>query len=137
MPGGYGSTYPYAGGAKKMAGGRDDIPLPDPLIWMAYVAAATKRINLATGIMILPQHNPVVVAKQVATLDSLSNGRVLLGIGVGWLKEEFEVLGANFEERGKRTDEYIAAMRELWCEKPTFDGQFVKFKDTSLAGRSQ
>lgn len=129
VPGGYGSTYPYAGGAK-MAGGRDDIPLPDPLIWMAYVAAATRRINLATGIMILPQHNPVVVAKQVATLDHLSQGRILLGIGVGWLKEEFEVLGANFEERGKRTDEYIAVLRELWgAEKPTFDGRFVKFKD--------
>lgn len=130
VPAGYGSTYPYAEGGK-MAGGNDTIPLPDPLIWMAYVAAATKRIKLATGIMILPQHNPVVVAKQVATLDHMSGGRILLGIGVGWLKEEFEALGVPFEERGARTDEYMLAMRELWsAEKPTFDGRFVKFRDT-------
>ncbi len=130
VPAGYGSTYPYAEGGK-MAGGNDAIPLPDPLIWMAYIAAATTRIKLATGIMILPQHNPVVVAKQVATLDHMSGGRVLLGIGVGWLKEEFEALGVPFEERGARTDEYMAAMRELWgAEKPSFEGRFVKFRDT-------
>lgn len=130
VPAGYQSTYPYAAGGR-MAGGNDAVALPDPLIWMAYVAAATKRIKLATGIMILPQHNPVVVAKQVATLDHLSGGRVLLGIGVGWLKEEFEALGVPFEDRGRRTDEYMRVLRELWgAEKPTFDGEFVKFKDT-------
>jgi probable F420-dependent oxidoreductase len=129
VPGGYGSTYPYAAGGK-MAGGNDAIPLPDPLIWMAYVAAATKRIKLGTGIMILPQHNPVVVAKQVATLDHLSKGRVLLGIGVGWLKEEFEALGVPFEDRGRRTDEYMRVLRELWsAERPTFSGEFIRFKD--------
>ena len=128
VPRGYGSTYPYADSGK-MAGGQDDISLPDPLIWMAYVAAATKRIKLATGIMILPQHNPVVVAKQVATLDHLSGGRILLGIGVGWLKEEFAALGVPFEDRGRRTDEYMQAMRELWGEKPSFQGKYVNFKD--------
>ncbi|MBS0241543.1 MAG: LLM class F420-dependent oxidoreductase [Proteobacteria bacterium] len=129
VPGGYGSTYPYAASGK-LAGGDDTIDLPDPLIWMSYVAAATKRINLATGIMILPQHNPVVVAKQVGTLDFMSGGRVLLGVGAGWLKEEFEALGVPFEARGKRMDEYIRALRELWgSEKPSFDGEFVKFKD--------
>lgn len=129
VPAGYGSTYPYDTSGK-MAGGKDDISLPDPLIWMAYVAAATKRINLATGILILPQHNPVVAAKQIATLDHLSGGRVLLGIGAGWLKEEFDALGVPFEERGKRTDEYIRAMRVLWAdERPTFSGRFVSFKD--------
>lgn len=129
VPGGYGSTYPYAAGGK-LAGGDDAVPLPDPLIWMAYVAAATRNVKLATGIMILPQHNPVVVAKQVATLDHMSGGRILLGIGVGWLKEEFEALGVPFEDRGRRTDEYMRAMRELWAsEKPTFEGEFVRFKD--------
>lgn len=128
VPGGYGSTYPYAEGGK-MAGGKDDIPLPDPLIWMAYVAAATKRIKLATGIMILPQHNPVVVAKQVATLDHLSGGRILLGVGAGWLKEEFDALGVPFEDRGRRMDEYMRAMRELWGEKPSFEGTYVRFRD--------
>ena len=120
VPAAYESTYPYAASGK-MAGGKDDFLLPDPLIWMAYVAAATRRVKLATGIMILPQHNPVVVAKQVATLDHLSGGRVLLGIGVGWLKEEFDALGVPFDDRGRRTDEYMQAMRELWgAEKPIF-----------------
>ena len=112
-----------------MAGGRNDIPLPDPLIWMAFVAAATTRIKLATGILILPQHNPVLAAKQIATLDHLSRGRILLGIGVGWLQEEFAALGVPFAERGARTDEYIVAMRELWsADKPTFKGRFVAFE---------
>lgn len=129
VPAGYGSAYPYSPSGK-MAGGDDAIPLPDPLIWMAYVAAATKRIKLGTAILILPQHNPVVVAKQVATLDHLSGGRTLLGIGAGWLKEEFEALGVPFETRGRRTDEYIKVLRELWsAEKPTFQGEFVRFKD--------
>jgi probable F420-dependent oxidoreductase len=129
VPAGYASTYPYDASGK-MAGGRNDIPLPDPLIWMAFVAAATSRIKLATGILILPQHNPVLAAKQIATLDHLSRGRILIGIGVGWLEEEFAALGVPFAERGARTDEYIAAMRELWsADKPTFKGRFVSFKD--------
>lgn len=78
---------------------------------MAYVAAATTRIKLATGVIILPPHNPVITAKQVATLDYMSAGRVLLGVGVGWLKEEFDAVGSPFEERGARTDEYIQVMR--------------------------
>jgi probable F420-dependent oxidoreductase len=127
VPAAYQSTYPYAASGK-LADGRDDVALPDPLIWMAYVAAATKTIKLGTGIVILPQHNPVVLAKQVATLDLMSRGRILLGIGVGWLKEEFEALGVPFARRGKRTDEYIAAMRELWsADEPTFSGEFVSF----------
>jgi probable F420-dependent oxidoreductase len=100
---------------------------------MAYVAAATTRIKLATGVIILPQHNPVITAKQVATLDYMSAGRILLGVGVGWLKEEFEALGSPFEERGARTDEYIRVMRELWCaDRPTFEGKFFRFKDAYM-----
>ncbi len=130
VPANYTSTYPYSGDGK-MAGGRDDIPLPDPLIWMAYMAAVTSTITLATGILIVPQHNPVITAKQVATLDQMSGGRVLLGIGVGWMKEEFDAIGAPFEDRGARTDEYVAAMRELWtAEKPTFHGRWVNFDET-------
>jgi len=127
VPSGYASAYPYSNDGK-MAGGREDFPLPDPLIWLAYVAAATSRIRLATGILILPQHNPVVAAKQIATLDHMSGGRMLLGVGVGWLKEEFEAIGVPFERRGRRTDEYIQAMRELWtADRPTFQGEFVQF----------
>lgn len=129
IPGGYASVYPYSDDGK-IAGGNDQIPLPDPMIWMSYVAAQTTRIKLATGVLILPQHNPVVLAKQVGTLDHLSGGRVLLGIGVGWLKEEFEALGVPFDRRGRRADEYVAAMRELWrSDKPTYQGKFVSFKD--------
>lgn len=130
VPANYTSTYPYSGDGK-MAGGRDDIPLPDPLIWMAYMAAVTSTIKLATGILIVPQHNPVITAKQVATLDQMSGGRVLLGIGVGWMKEEFDAIGAPFEDRGARTDEYVAVMRELWTsDKPTFHGRWVNFDET-------
>jgi len=128
VPAGYASAYPYDPSGK-MAGGRSDVALPDPLIWMAFVAAATTRIKLATGILILPQHNPVVAAKQIATLDHLSNGRILLGVGVGWLEEEFAALGVPFAARGARTDEYISAMRELWsADKATFKGRFVAFE---------
>jgi alkanesulfonate monooxygenase SsuD/methylene tetrahydromethanopterin reductase-like flavin-dependent oxidoreductase (luciferase family) len=110
IPHGYQSAYPYTVDGKLLCG-EGDFVLPDPLIWMAYVAAATTRINLATGILILPQHNPAVCAKQVATLDALSGGRVRLGIGVGWLKEEFDAIGVPFDDRGRRTDDDIAAMR--------------------------
>ena len=129
VPEGYQSAYPYSDDGK-MAGGHDDIPLPDPLIWMAYIAAATKTINLATGILILPQHNPVITAKQVATLDHMSGGRVLLGIGVGWMREEFDAIGTPFDDRGPRTDDYVGAMRALWSqEKPTYHGDFANFDD--------
>ncbi len=129
VPEGYVSAYPYSDDGK-MAGGHDDVPLPDPLIWMAYVAAATSRIKLATGILILPQHNPVITAKQIATLDFMSGGRVLLGIGVGWLREEFEALGVPFDDRGARTDDYVAAMRALWSqEKPSYNGEFASFNN--------
>ncbi|HJN51496.1 MAG: LLM class F420-dependent oxidoreductase [Pseudomonadales bacterium] len=128
LPEGYESPYPYSPDGK-IAGGANDIPLPDPLIWMAYVAARTTKIKLGTGILILPQHNPVITAKQIATLDVMSAGRILIGIGVGWLKEEFDALGAEFSTRAARTDEYVAAMRVLWSdEAPTFKGEFVQFR---------
>ena len=127
VPQGYASVYPYAQGGR-MPGKESEFVLPDPLIWMAYVASATTRIKLGTAILILPQHNPVHVAKQVATIDYLSGGRVLLGVGVGWLKEEFDALGVPFDGRGRRADEYIAVMRELWSsDSPTFHGEFVDF----------
>ncbi len=132
IPRGYQSSYPYTSDGK-LPGGEGDFVLPDPQIWMAYVAAHTTRIKLATGILILPQHNPVICAKQVATLDYMSGGRVLLGIGVGWLKEEFEALGVPFAERGERTEEYIGALRALWSmDVPSFEGRFVRFKEAFM-----
>ena len=127
IPRDYQSTYPYAASGR-IADGKNDIPLPDPLIWMACMASVTTTIKLATGILILPQHNPVVAAKQVASLDFMSKGRVILGIGVGWLEEEFDAIGVPFAKRGARTDEYVAAMRELWAaDVPSFSGEFVNF----------
>lgn len=127
VPANYESVYPYHESGR-LAGGLDEEAWPDPLIWMSYMAGVTENMLFATGILIVPQHNPVTVAKQVATLDAMSNGRVLLGIGVGWLKEEFDALGVPFAARGKRTDEYVAAMRELWtADLPSFNGEFVSF----------
>ena len=127
VPAGYESAYPYSPSGK-MAGGQDDIPLPDPLVWLAWAAASTTRIKLGTAILILPQHNPVTVAKQAATIDRLSGGRLLLGVGIGWMREEFAALGASFDDRAARMDEYIAVMRELWRSEPaTFHGEFVRF----------
>ena len=121
------SRYPYSEDGR-MRGGAFDFPLPDPLIWMAYVAAETSTINLGTGILILPQLSPVVTAKQVATLDFMSGGRTLLGIGVGWLREEFEAIGVPFDDRAARNDEYVEVMRTLWSqERPAFQGEFINF----------
>jgi probable F420-dependent oxidoreductase len=129
-PDDYESKYPYSGDGKMPA--VPSTPIPDPLIWLAYVAAVTTKLRLATGILILPERNPVVLAKELATLDHLSGGRVELGIGVGWLKEEFDALGIPWERRGARTDEYVAAMRALWAsDGATFDGDFASFARVS------
>lgn len=126
----YTSVYPYAPGGR-LPGGPGS-PLPDPLIWMAAMAAVTTKLRFMTGVIILPLRDPFVLAKQVATLDSMSGGRVELGIGVGWLKEEFEAMGVPFEKRGKRSDEYIAVMRKLWAEDgASFKGEFVAFDEVS------
>ncbi|MET0902741.1 MAG: LLM class F420-dependent oxidoreductase [Acidimicrobiales bacterium] len=128
VPAGYQSAYPYSDTGKMP--GPDNSPIPDPLIWLAFVAAATSTIRLATGILILPQRNTITLAKEVATLDQLSGGRVELGVGVGWLEEEFEAIGVPFADRGRITDEHIAALRALWSQSPaTFDGQWSRFAD--------
>lgn len=122
----YASKYPYAPSGRLPGG--PETKLPDPLIWMAFAAAVTTRLRFLTGILILPQRTPVVLAKELATLDYMSGGRIHLGIGVGWLREEFEAIGVPFERRGARTDEYIAAMRALWAkDDASFKGEFVSF----------
>ena len=129
-PTSYASTYPYAA-TGRLPGG-PETNLPDPLIWLAYVGAVTTRIRLLTGVVVLPQRNPVVLAKQVASLDYLTGGRLSLGIGVGWLREEFEAIGVPFERRGARADEYIQAMRALWAaDDAHFEGEFVQFAGMS------
>lgn len=129
-PTNYASRYPYAPSGRLPGG--PETKLPDPLIWMAFAAACTTRLRFMTGILILPQRNPVVLAKELATLDDMSGGRIDLGIGVGWLQEEFQAIGVPFERRGARTDEYVAAMRTLWAaDDVSFHGQFVAFDGVS------
>ena len=128
------SPYPYTEDGKMP--GDAETPIPDPLIWLAYVAAAAPSVRLGTCILILPQRNPVVLAKELATLDHLTGGRVELGIGVGWLKEEFDVLGIPWERRGARTDECIGALRALWAGPDAeFHGEFVDFEPATCSPR--
>jgi len=126
LPDDYASAYPYSADGRMPAS--KTAPYPDPLIWLAFVAAVTTRLRLMTGVIILPQREPLVLAKQVATLDAMSGGRMELGIGVGWLREEFEALGVPFAQRGKRADDYVAAMRALWAPgSASHDGAFARF----------
>jgi probable F420-dependent oxidoreductase len=118
----YASHYPYA------ADGRIPAPsgsgLLDPMVTLSYLAARTDTVRLGTAMLLLPQRNPVYTAKEVSSLDWLSGGRVDLGIGVGWLKEEFDALGVPWERRGDRTDEYIEVLRTLWCDETSaYDGK--------------
>ncbi|MFT7601953.1 MAG: putative F420-dependent oxidoreductase, partial [Acidimicrobiales bacterium] len=127
IPAGYQSAYPYSEDGK--FGWPENLDYPDPLMWLAVLAGATTTLNLGTAVMILPQRNPLVLAKELSTLDVMSGGRVLCGVGVGWLEEEFNAIGIPFDERGPRTDESIDAMRCLWREaEATFDGQFHSFE---------
>jgi probable F420-dependent oxidoreductase len=125
VPEGYASPYPYSPTGKMP--GDERAPIPDPLAWLSYMAALTTNVRLATGILILPQRNPVVLAKECATIDVLSGGRLTLGIGIGWLKEEFDAIGIPFDERTRRTDEYVRALRALWSVDETHDGEFASF----------
>jgi probable F420-dependent oxidoreductase len=120
------SRYPYS------ADGRIAVPASadwlDPLTGLSFAAAVTSRIGLATGVLLLPEHNPVLVAKQAATLDVLSAGRLTLGVGIGWSAEEFAALGVPFARRAQRTAEYVAAMRVLWSDDvASFSGEFTRF----------
>jgi probable F420-dependent oxidoreductase len=125
------SRYPYSDDGK--------ITVPstakwmDPLIGLSFAAAASSTIGIATGVLLLPEHNPVLVAKQAATLDTLCEGRLTLGVGIGWCREEFDALGVPFERRVARTAEYVEAIRTLWRDDiASFDGEFVSFDSVRL-----
>lgn len=103
-------------------------PLLDPAIALAFVAAHTKKVRLGTGIIILPQRNPLVLAKELASVDVVSGGRLIFGLGIGYLKAEFDALGAPFDHKGPRSMEYLQAMKAVWTqENPSYQGQFVSF----------
>lgn len=102
----------------------------NPLVTLTYLAAHTRTVRLGTGILLLPQHQPLILAKELASLDVLSGGRLMVGIGVGWAEEEFEALGVPYHERGARADEYLAAIRAIWSdETPDYHGRYISFKD--------
>lgn len=134
IPDSIASKYPYTPDGKVPV--EADTPIPDPLMWLAFAAAAAPSLRLGTCILIVPQRNPLILAKELATLDQLSGGRVELGLGVGWLKEEFEALGVPWERRGARNDEYIEAMRALWSgPHAEYHGKFVDFEPVTCSPR--
>ncbi|MCA9502868.1 MAG: LLM class F420-dependent oxidoreductase [Spirochaetaceae bacterium] len=123
----YDSRYPYK------TTGRTPLPadsnMPDPLVMMAFLAHATERIRLGTSMLILPQRHPIILAKEIATLDTYARGRITLGVGVGWVKEEVEHLGQNFHDRGKRADEWLEIMKLLWTEEvASYEGAYHRFE---------
>jgi probable F420-dependent oxidoreductase len=123
------SVYPYSS-TGQLPGGADQDYL-DPLALLGWLAHATRRIRLGTSVLVVPYRNPLVTAKILATIDRLSSGRLILGVGVGWLREEFEALASPpFEERGRVTDEYIGLMRAAWTTDPvSFEGRYYRVKD--------
>jgi probable F420-dependent oxidoreductase len=126
----YDSVYPYdPSGRVELAA---DCPVPDPLDLLSFLAAHTDRLGLATGVLVLPNHHPVVLAKRAATVDALSGGRLRLCVGVGWLREEIEACGTEFESRGRRADEQLAVLRALWDQRMdgvTYHGEFFHFEN--------
>jgi probable F420-dependent oxidoreductase len=127
LPVDYTSKYPYSADGRFPA--PPDIPFHDPMLALAFAAGVTSRIKLATGVFVVPLRNPITTAKAVASLDVLSNGRVIFGIGVGWFAEEFAAAGASFDDRALRTREYIELMKELWTtEEPTYTGKTFSVK---------
>jgi probable F420-dependent oxidoreductase len=132
VPGKLGSAYPYTEGG--VWSGSEHGHCFDQLATLAFLAGCTSHLKLLTSVMVVP-HRPVIqTAKTLATIDVLSNGRLILGVGAGWMEEEFKLLGAPFKERGAATDEYLEAFRELWtAERPTYRGRHVDFENVIFA----
>lgn len=132
VPATFASKYPYTpDGSMPIA---VDAPMPDPLETLAYLAGCTSSIKLFSALLIVPLHHPVMLAKRLATLDRVSNGRLMAGLGVGWLKEELEVFGADPSTRGARTDESIEIMQRLWRDGiASYHGRFFEFDEVCIA----
>ena len=128
------SPYPYTAGGAWSASGHGHCF--DVITTLSFLAGVTERLRLLTSVMVVPHRNPILTAKMLATLDVLSEGRLILGVGAGWMKEEFRLLGAPFDDRGRATDEYIEAFIALWTQdKPTYSGAHVNFSDVIFAPR--
>jgi len=125
LPASYDTPYPYSGDGRMPVPA--EWPYPDPLAWLGYVAGLTSTVRLVTGMLILPQRNPVVLAKETATIDFLSGGRLSLGVGLGWFLEEFEAVGVGFDDRVARFEEHVGVLRALWSDED-FDGRYHRLK---------
>ena len=134
VPTGITSPYPYTVGGEFGGNSRSDGEWPEQLTTLAFLAGITQKIRLVTSVMIVPYRNPILTAKMLATLDVLSKGRLVVGVGVGWMEEEFVALDAPpFAHRGTVTNEYIRAFKELWTsEDPTFEGQYCRFSNLTF-----
>jgi probable F420-dependent oxidoreductase len=128
------SVYPYPESTTEVAF-TPGVMWLDPVAVMAFVAGVTRRVLIGTSVLVLPYRAPLVLANEVATIDRISEGRVLLGVGAGWMEEEFRAAGVPIAERGARTDEYIEVLRLMWRERrpASFDGRFVSFDGLELA----
>jgi len=127
IPKTYTSVYPYNPSGKVPFAA--DAAIIDPLVALTFIAAATSRLRLGTGVNILPQMNPLYLAKWAASIDHLSRGRLMLGVGIGWLREEFAAIGVPFAHRGKRADEYLRALKAVWSgEEVNFQGEFIRWQ---------
>jgi probable F420-dependent oxidoreductase len=127
------SRYPYqrSGTEVAMSPGMQWL---DPIVTLSAIAAVTERVRLGTSVFVLPYRDPVTLAAELAALDVLSEGRLVLGVGVGWMREEFEAIGVPAGERGARTDEHLQVMKTLWSEDPaSFEGRFTSFENVVLA----
>jgi len=131
IPKQYDSVYPYNPDGKLPF--KSDAPIIDPLVALTFIAAATKKLRLGTGVNILPQMSPLYLAKWVSSIDHLSQGRLMLGLGIGWLREEFAAIGVPFERRGKRSNEYLEALKAVWTsEEVNYQGEFINWQGFSM-----
>jgi probable F420-dependent oxidoreductase len=131
MPANYRTPYPYSPDGRIGVG---QYPItPDPIVALTWAAAATTDVRLGTAVLIVPQRHPLLLAKELASLDSLCAGRLILGAGIGWLREEAEALGTDWASRGARMDEYLAVLRQVWTQKgASHHGRFVDFDGVTL-----
>jgi probable F420-dependent oxidoreductase len=128
----YEPNYPYSADGR-MPSSPGVVPMPDPLEVLAHLAATTEHLRLGTCVVVAPLHSPAILAKRTATLDLLSGGRLLLGLGIGWQREEYAAVGVPFERRGERLEECVGAMRALWADHPaTYEGNSVSFSGVHL-----
>ena len=126
IPKTYASVYPYNPNGKLPF--PPDAAIIDPLVALTFIAAASTHLRLGTGVNILPQMNPLYLAKWASSIDHLSHGRLMLGVGIGWLQEEFEAIGVPFADRGRRADEYLRALKAVWSgEEVNYLGKFASF----------